>query len=536
MRIALVQLNVIVGDMQHNTARMLTAIEQAKSAGAELIVFSEQVVCGYPAEDLVLRADFLRGVEHALSDIAKASHGVAIVVGHPERYQQQLYNSASVFADGQHLVTYRKQRLPNYLVFDEHRYFSEGEETCVFHWRGRQVGLLICEDLWHPEPIAACKAAGAELVLSPNGSPWHKHQNAERLMTLSSRHRESGLPIVYVNQVGGQDELIFDGQSQVWEQGHCVARAKLFADDLLIHELFSSNPERLPERRETSLDEIFAALVVSVRDYVQKNGFKGVLLGLSGGIDSALTLVIACEAIGAENVRAVMMPYRYTASMSIEDARQQAAVLGAGFDIIDIAPMVDSFMKTLAPHFAGTAVDVTEQNLQARCRGTTLMALSNKFGSLVLTTGNKSEMAVGYATLYGDMAGGFDVLKDLPKMLVYQLSEWCNRETERIPRRVIERAPSAELAPDQKDEDNLPPYPVLDAILERYIERDWGLEEIVKDGFDRDVVRRVMQLVDRAEYKRRQSAPGPRISKRAFGRDRRYPITSGFSRQSDDWR
>lgn len=536
MRIVMAQLNVVVGDMQGNCQHITAAIEQAKFHGADMVVFSEQVVCGYPAEDLVLRDDFLRSVNRSLAEIARHSQGIAVVVGHPERHESLLYNAASVYVDGRLLARYRKQRLPNYLVFDEHRYFAQGTESCVFSYRGHQIGILICEDLWHPGPIAACKAAGAEFILSPNGSPWHKDQNRERTETLRDRHLESGLPIVYVNQVGGQDELIFDGQSQIWEHGHCMVRAKLFEPDFVIYRIGAEKLTPQPEKMATSLEEIYRALVVSVRDYVQKNGFKGVLLGLSGGIDSALTLAIACDAIGASQVRAVMMPYRYTADISIEDARKQADTLGAQLDVIDIAPMVEAFMQTLSPHFQGTAIDVTEQNLQARCRGTTLMALSNKFGSLVLTTGNKSEMGVGYATLYGDMAGGFDVLKDVPKMLVYMLSEWCNREKEVIPRRVIVRPPSAELAPDQKDEDNLPPYPVLDAILERYIERDWGISEIVNDGYDADTVRRVMQLVDRNEYKRRQSAPGPRISKRAFGRDRRYPITSGFIRQPDDWR
>ncbi len=538
MRIALAQLNVLVGDVAGNVERLRGIIRAARADGVRLLVGSEQALSAYPAEDLVLRADFQRAIARGLQELAAESHGMAIVIGHPERDGDCLYNAASVLLDGKIIARYRKQRLPNYLVFDEKRYFNEGHETCVFTLDGVRIGLLICEDLWHPEPIAAAKAAGAELIVSPNGSPWHHRQVAERSAVLAARTRESGLPIIYVNQIGGQDELIFDGRSQVWDRSGCLLRCAAFAEDRRdvrwqdgrLHALSASADDLADEA------EIYAALVLGVRDYVNKSGFKGVILGLSGGIDSALVLAIAVDALGADRVRAVMMPYHYTADISVEDARREAQTLGAQFDIISIEPMVKAFLDTLAPQFAGTPVDLTEQNLQARCRGNVLMALSNKFGYLVLTTGNKSEVAVGYCTLYGDMAGGFDVLKDVPKMTVYALSQWRNRHGEVIPQRVIDRPPSAELAPDQKDEDNLPPYPVLDAILERYIERDEGLSEIVAAGFASETVKRVMQLVDRNEYKRRQAAPGPRISKRAFGRDRRYPIVSGFIKQPDDWR
>ncbi|HEX4909943.1 MAG TPA: NAD+ synthase [Permianibacter sp.] len=538
MQIALAQVNVVVGDMVGNVTRLRRVIEQAKANGARLLVCSEQVLCAYPAEDLVLRADFQRAVDRALRELADVARGIAVVVGHPERDGEQIYNAASVLLDGQVLARYRKQRLPNYLVFDEKRYFAEGHETCVFTLDGVRIGLLICEDLWHPEPIAAAKAAGAEFIVSPNGSPWHRQQAAERAGVLAARTQETGLPIVYVNQVGGQDELVFDGRSQVWTRAGRILLCEPFAEDLRQVRWQAGHMQALGDSAIdlSEEEEIYRALVLGVRDYVQKSGFKGVILGLSGGIDSALVLAVAVDALGADKVRAVMMPYHYTADISVEDARREAQILGAQFDIISIEPMVKAFLDTLAPQFAGTAVDLTEQNLQARCRGTLLMALSNKFGYLVLTTGNKSEMGVGYATLYGDMAGGFDVLKDVPKMTVYALSRWRNRNGEVIPQRVIDRPPSAELAPDQKDEDNLPPYPVLDAILERYIERDEGLPEMVAAGFDAATVKRVMQLVDRNEYKRRQAAPGPRISKRAFGRDRRYPIVSGFIKQPDDWR
>ena len=538
MQIALAQVNVLVGDIEGNVARLRSVIEQAKTGGARLLVCSEQALCAYPAEDLVLRADFQRAIDRGLRELAAAACGIAVVVGHPERHGDCLYNAASVLLDGQVIARYRKQRLPNYLVFDEKRYFNEGRETCVFTLDGVRIGVLICEDLWHPEPIAAAKTAAADFIVSPNGSPWHRSQVAERTAVLVARTQESGLPIIYVNQIGAQDELIFDGRSQVWTPVGRILLCKPFAEDMAYVSWQAGSLQALATSA-TDIDgdaESYQALVLGVRDYVEKSGFKGVILGLSGGIDSALVLAIAVDALGAERVRAVMMPYHYTADMSVEDARRQAEALGAQFDIISIEVTVQAFLQTLAPQFTGTPTDLTEQNLQARCRGTLLMAMSNKFGYLVLTTGNKSEMAVGYATLYGDMAGGFDVLKDVPKMLVYALSKWRNRNGEVIPQRVIERPPSAELAPDQKDEDNLPPYPVLDAILERYIERDEGLPEMVTAGFDTATVKRVMHMVDRNEYKRRQAAPGPRISKRAFGRDRRYPIVSGFIKQPDDWR
>ncbi len=537
MQIALVQLNVVVGDIVGNSNRIIAALHSAREQGAELAVFSEQVIPAYPAEDLLLRNDFLSLCQAQLQKIADAAHDIAAIVSYPLAEHGELYNACSLLHRGRVLATYRKQKLPNYLVFDEKRYFVPGHESVVATFNGVRIGLLICEDLWHPEPIAAAKAAGAHIIISPNGSPWHSEQAHERRAALQARHRESGLPIIYVNQVGGQDELIFDGRSQAWFNGDVQLLCNAFAEDCRHVVWDGARLRAVSSSAEDVSDvaEIYQAMVLSVRDYVEKNGFRGVVLGLSGGIDSALTLAIAHDALGPDRVRAVMMPYRYTADMSIEDARLEAEKLGVKFDCISIAPMVESFLQQLQPVFAGTSIDLTEQNLQARCRGTLLMALSNKFGYLVLTTGNKSEMGVGYATLYGDMAGGFDVLKDVPKMLVYRLSTYRNRNGEVIPTRVIDRPPSAELAPDQKDEDNLPPYPVLDNILAMYIEQDLGAEAIIATGIERETVLKVLRMVDRNEYKRRQAAPGPRISKRAFGRDRRYPITSRFIQQPTEW-
>ncbi len=537
MQIALVQINVVVGDVVGNGQRMIVALRQAQHEGADVVVFSEQVIPAYPAEDLLLREDFLSLCQAQVHLIAQAADTAAALISYPLCENGVLFNACSLVYRGEILATYRKQKLPNYLVFDEQRYFSAGHETVVVEFKGVKLGLLICEDLWHAEPMAAAKRGGAQIILSPNGSPWHQEQASERRSVLQARNLETGLPIVYVNQVGGQDELIFDGRSQVWFRGQPILRCAAFAEDRR-HVRFADGQLSPVHHSADDLSgdaEIYNAIVLSLRDYVQKNGFRGVILGLSGGIDSALTLAIAHDALGANNVRAVMMPYRYTADMSIDDAKSEAEKLGVQFDNISIAPMVESFLSQLHPFFEGTSVDLTEQNLQARCRGTLLMALSNKFGYLVLTTGNKSEMGVGYATLYGDMAGGFDVLKDVPKMLVYRLSEYRNRIAEVIPNRVIERPPSAELAPDQKDEDNLPPYPILDRILQLYIEQDWGAQAIIDSGIERETVLKVLRMVERNEYKRRQAALGPRISKRAFGRDRRYPITSRFNQQPTEW-
>ncbi len=459
----------------------------------------------------------------------------AILVGHPWREGEALYNAASLYEQGQLVARYFKQDLPNYGVFDEKRYFTAATETCVVPFRGHQLGLLICEDLWQPGPALAAKAAGAELLLTINASPYDQEKPWIRRELMAERCDQTGLPLIYLNQVCGQDELIFDGCSKVFNsQGELTHKLAPFAEELALVRFADGQPvkEREPAAPLEPLAETYQALVLAVRDYVTKNGFHGAVLGLSGGIDSALTLAIAADAIGADKVQAVMMPFRYTAQMSVEDAKEQAERMGVEFNIISIEPMFEGFMAQLAPLFEGTARDTTEENLQARCRGVLLMALSNKRRRIVLTTGNKSEMAVGYATLYGDMAGGFDVLKDVPKTLVFKLCEYRNSVDYVIPQRVIDRPPSAELAPDQVDQDSLPPYDILDAILKRYVEEDASVADMVAEGFEEAVVRKVIRLVDLNEYKRRQAAVGPRITARNFGKDRRYPITSGFGKQN----
>ncbi len=536
MRICLAQLNYTVGDIKGNCRQIIETIERIRAdKSADLVVFSELAICGYPPEDLLLRKDLHYLVGDALTAIAEASGDLHVVIGHPERGDHVIYNSASVLHDGRVIGTYHKHCLPNYSVFDEKRYFTAGREPLVVDIKGVRVGLVICEDLWFEEPVASARSQGAQLIVSPNASPYHYGQEKIRAAQVASRSRESGLPIVYVNQVGGQDELVFDGRSMAFDdKGRQIWQASAFSTDfgyVEVDEHGNLSGEDYRPEIVTEEADVYQALVLGVRDYVQKNGFPGVLLGLSGGIDSALTLAVAVDALGPERVRAIMMPFHYTADISIEDAREEAQSLGCSFEIVPIEEIYDAFMAALQPHFDGREPDIAEQNIQARCRGTLLMAMSNKFGELVLTTGNKSEVAVGYSTLYGDMAGGFDVLKDVPKTLVYRLAKYRNRQAIVIPERVITRPPSAELAPDQKDEDNLPPYPVLDGILDCYIVRDLSLEEMVAEGYAEADVRQVMRLVDINEHKRRQAPPGVRISRRAFGRDRRYPITSGFGRQ-----
>jgi NAD+ synthase (glutamine-hydrolysing) len=458
-----------------------------------------------------------------------------VVIGYPRRQEGVLYNVAGVLHRGEIIAEYRKQELPNYQVFDEKRYFTAGEEACVVDIAGVRVALSICEDIWEEEPTLQAAEAGAQLLININSSPYHRGKRAERWELVSARARRSGLAIVYVNQVGGQDELVFDGGSfTVTAQGEIAAAAPNFEEgQYRVDMVFGDGPALISGLPVAPpLDELAAtwqALVLGVRDYVNKNFFKGVVLGLSGGIDSALTLAVAVEALGADRVEAVMMPFRYTAQMSVEDAAEQSRLLGVQHKVISIEPVYEAFMASLAQEFAGTRVDTTEENLQARCRGVLLMSISNKKGLLVLTTGNKSEMAVGYSTLYGDMAGGFDVLKDVPKTLVFELCRYRNSLGPCIPQRVIDRPPSAELAPDQKDEDSLPPYDVLDRILELYVEQDYSADDIVATGMDREQVQRVLRLVDVNEYKRRQAPIGVRITRRGFGRDRRYPITSGWT-------
>ncbi|MFW5386577.1 NAD+ synthase [Yersinia sp. 2542 StPb PI] len=535
LSIALAQLNWLVGDIEGNTERMLQTLNEQQKAGASLVMFSELALSGYPPEDLLYRDDFYQRCEAQLDRLQAATQHTAILVGHPWREEGNLYNALSLFADGKLLGRYFKQQLPNYGVFDEKRYFSAGHESCVVELNGYRLGLLICEDLWFDGPVDAAKAAGAEVILSINASPYNREKPYIRKTLMAAHCQRTGLPLVYLNQIGGQDELIFDGCSKVFDAaGNMTHRLAAFAEQTTLLQLNECNvvPMTAPVAELPPLAQVYEALVLAVRDYVTKNGFNGAVLGLSGGIDSALTLAIAVDALGKDKVQALMMPFRYTLDISIADAKEEAEILGIEFDVLSIEPMFDAFMGQLAPMFAGTGRDTTEENLQARCRGVVLMALSNKRRSIVLTTGNKSEMAVGYATLYGDMAGGFDVLKDVPKTLVFKLSEYRNTVSYVIPQRVITRPPSAELAPDQKDEDSLPPYDILDAILEGYVEQDKSVADLVADGFDETIVRKVIRLVDINEYKRRQSAVGPRITARNFGKDRRYPITSGFGRKN----
>ena len=539
LRITLAQLNLSVGDIDGNVAQVITAAQQARDEyNADVIVFPELTLTGYPPEDLLHRPGFTMAALRGLEQVKQAVSGIDVVIGYPIQERGGLYNAAALIRDGKIVGRYHKQHLPNYSVFDEKRYFVAGQEACLVTIKGVPVAMTICEDIWLPSPMQQAADAGAKLMLNLNASPFHARKQEEREAILYTRATETGLPIAYVNLVGGQDELVFDGGSMVVNaEGEICQRAPsfetgLFSADFTVHDDGSVTP--LEADIASHLDEeasIYQALVLGVRDYVDKNGFAGVVLGLSGGIDSALTLAIAVDALGRDRVEAVSMPSRYTADMSIDDALEEAQALGVPCRVIAIEKTFNAFLDSLADEFVdieNTPGDVTEQNIQARCRGVLLMAIANKKHRMVLTTGNKSEMAVGYATLYGDMAGGFDVLKDVPKGLVYQLAEYRNTVSQVIPERVITRPPSAELAPDQKDSDSLPDYDILDAVLARYVEQDRTLEEIVADGFEREMVARVIEMVDRNEYKRRQAAPGVRITQKAFGRDRRYPITSKY--------
>lgn len=533
LRVAIAQLNLMVGDVAGNVGRIMATAERARDElRADLVLFPELSLTGYPPEDLLLRPGLQKRVAEGL-EMLKSVPGIAMVVGYPERDGDTRYNSAAVIASGRIQAVYRKQRLPNYSVFDEKRYFASGSSACVFEFRGVKLALSICEDLWHDGVMAQAGAAGAQLMLNLNASPFHLGKWREREVAMQARLREAAMPIVYCNLVGGQDELVFDGQSFVMAaDGRVVQRAEACAEGVYVADFALGEQLRpLPASVVEPLapePSVYQALVLGTRDYIEKNGFSGVVIGLSGGIDSALTLAIAVDAIGAGRVEGVRMPSRYTAEMSLEDAALEARALGVECHTIPIEPAFDTFLELLKDEFAGKPHDTTEENIQARCRGIILMAISNKKRKIVLTTGNKSEMAVGYCTLYGDMAGGYAPIKDVPKTLVYRLAEYRNSIAPVIPQRVIERPPSAELAPDQKDSDSLPPYEVLDPILEKYIEDDLCIEDIVAQGFDEAEVSRVVHLVMRNEYKRRQAPPGVRISRRAFGRDRRYPITSGY--------
>jgi NAD+ synthase (glutamine-hydrolysing) len=532
VRIALAQANFLVGDVDGNADKVISlAVKARDELAADAIVFPELTLTGYPPEDLLLRRGLYEQVEEGLARIVDKTAGIDVIVGYPLRQEDRHYNAASLIRDGKIASVYFKHALPNYAVFDEKRYFSEGKEACTVEIGGIRFALTICEDVWETEPIEKAVRAGAQIILNLNASPYHLNKYRLRQQQVADQVARHKVPIVYVNLVGGQDELVFDGNSFVIDaQGSVTQRLPAFTESLAICEVNASGAilegEIAPELSDE--ESVYQALVLGVRDYVGKNRFPGVVVGLSGGVDSALTLAIAVDALGAENVEAIMMPSPFTSQMSLEDAAAVATNLAVAYSSINIGPLVDAYNQALAERFHGLPKDVTEENIQARIRGNLLMAVSNKTGRMVLTTGNKSEMAVGYATLYGDMAGGFAAIKDVPKTLVYRLSRYRNSIAPVIPERILTRPPSAELAPDQKDTDTLPPYDILDGILERYVERDETLQEIIAVGYDAATVERVASMVDRNEYKRRQAAPGVRITPRAFGRDRRYPVTSGF--------
>lgn len=535
--LVMAQLNLLVGDIPGNTTRIIEgALEARRVHNADIVVFPELSLTGYPPEDLLLRPSLKLRIDKALQRILDAQLDIAVVVGYPLQEEGRLYNAVAMIRGDRLLAVYRKQCLPNYQVFDEQRYFTSGSGATVVEFDGVRIAMTICEDMWEEAPTRQAAEARAQVLININASPYHRDKLTERMALLSRRARMVRCPVVYTNLVGGQDELVFDGSSMVFSaEGECVLRAPAFEEGFYPVTLQQSGVAwqalaGTQEALETTEAGLYKALVLGVRDYVHKNGFRGVVLGLSGGIDSALTLAIAVDALGQESVKAVMMPFSYTSQLSLDLAREQAQNLGVEYSVVPISDAYRAFETALAGEFEGLPVDVTEQNIQARCRGVLLMAISNKTGRLVLTTGNKSEIAVGYCTLYGDMAGGFDVLKDVPKTMVYRLCAYRNQLAGEaiIPRQVIERPPTAELAPGQVDQDNLPPYEVLDAILERYVEQDASAAQIVAEGYEEAVVRRVLRLVDINEYKRRQSPVGVRLTQRGFGRDRRYPITSGW--------
>jgi NAD+ synthase (glutamine-hydrolysing) len=581
LRIALAQIDTTVGDIAGNAELVRARIAEAREAGAQLVAFPELTMTGYPPEDLLLKRHFTAAAESALDELATGLDGIVALVGFAERAGPDLHNSIAVLADGARRGVYRKILLPNYGVFDERRYFEPGDQPALIELGGVRIGLTICEDIWFPGPPASAEAiAGASLIVNLSASPYQRGKPAERERLVQSRATETGAAYALANAVGGQDELVFDGHSVVVDAGGAtIARAAQFEEELLVADLelpavgdaardradgrpdsikamtlasvdCASPPPPHPEPRlaeplEPEEAEVHAALVLGLRDYVEKNGFEHVVLGLSGGVDSALVAALAVDAVGPKRVRCVIMPSPHSSAETQEDARRIAANLGAEAFEFEIEPSMSSYAELLRPVFERESADagapgdarttapgpdITAENLQARIRGNLLMALSNRFGWLVLTTGNKSEMSVGYATLYGDMAGGFAVLKDVPKQLVYSLVRWRNEVAGRelVPASVLERAPSAELRPDQRDDDSLPPYEVLDRILEEYVERDRSPDEIAANGIDRELVDEVIRLVDRAEYKRRQAPPGIKISPKAFGRDRRLPITNRF--------
>ena len=527
MKIAIAQINCTVGDLVGNAGKIAEYAKRAKAQGAAILLTPELGLCGYPPEDLLLRDGFYQACEKVLRDLALQAQGITLIVGHPHKVGKDMYNAASVLSDGKITATYHKHSLPNHSVFDEERYFASGDQPCLLEMDGIVFGIVICADVWHERAAMNAKEAGAQMLLVLNASPYHFDKQATRYDTVRDRIAETGLPVIYANMVGGQDELVFDGGSFTMdEDGKLIDQFAAFDELLGIVELkdgkLSGGEQQAVLKDEAS---IYRALCVGVRDYIEKNRFPGVLLGLSGGIDSALTMAVAVDALGADKVLAVMMPSPYTAQMSIDDSREMVKLLGVRYEELDILPAFSALQETLAPLFRGLPADTTEENLQARIRGTLLMALSNKTGSLVLTTGNKSEMTVGYATLYGDMAGGFAVLKDVSKTWVYRLAKWRNSMGRVIPERIITRPPSAELKPDQTDQDNLPPYDVLDAIMACYVEKNMNIAQIVDIGYAEADVVRVVKLIRIAEYKRRQAPVGVRITDRGFGKDWRYPIT-----------
>lgn len=526
-----------MGDIKGNAEKIIHHAHLAAKQNAQLIIFPELALTGYPPEDLLLRDDLYQQCEEALQKIQQETQGIDLLLGYPIKKRRKLFNAASLISQGKIVSTYFKQCLPNYSVFDEARYFTPGQVPFVIDYEGLPLGVLICEDLWHKQPTLNLVKRGAKLIVCMNASPFDLEKQEARSSLLKKRARQGKTPLLYVNCVGGQDELVFDGgSSSVTENGVITQRGAFFQEKLLPVELIYDQSmgkveiqEADPAPTMSKEERIYRALLLGTRDYIKKNGFSGAIVGLSGGIDSALTLAIAVDALGADAVEAILMPSRYTASMSIEDALKQAETMNVKTSLISIDPIFEQFVSSLAVEFDQRRPDTTEQNLQARCRGTLLMAISNKKGKIVLATSNKSEMSVGYCTLYGDMAGGFSVLKDVSKTLVYKLARFRNRQKPVIPKRVLMREPSAELAFDQKDTDSLPPYSVLDQILRLYIEKDISVSGILKLGFQKEMVEKVVRMVDRNEYKRRQAAPGVRITSRAFGKDRRYPITSGVT-------
>ena len=532
---ALAQSHFLVGDIKANAEKMRTLALQAREQGADVIVFPELALLGYPPQDLLLRPSLSGRIKSALSTLSDIDD-IVMIVGYPHVDHHGTFNSAAILHNGHQKGFYHKQILPNYGVFDERRYFDKGRNQVLFDYKGITIGLLICEDLWEKGPIAELKKQGADLIVSLNASPFEIEKQDTRKTMLTKRSRENNLPIVYLNAVGGQDDLVFDGGSMAIQADGSVAHeASRFMNQLLLAS-FDTKTAKFDTQAKAPLSlsresEMYQALVVGLRDYVNLSGFTGIIVGLSGGIDSALTLCIAVDALGADKVYAVMMPYEYTSQISLEDAQAQARRLNVSYTVCPIFDAVEGIRHTLAPLFNKSPADTTEENIQARARGVVLMALSNKFGHLVITTGNKSELAVGYSTLYGDMAGGFDVLKDVYKSQVYKLASYRNRleDTPVIPERVITRPPSAELRPDQKDQDSLPDYDVLDGILMSYIDEDMGYQDIVDKGFDADLVAKVIQMVDNSEYKRSQAPIGTKISHKAFGRERRYPLVNKWS-------